>query len=73
MKTADINQQTYIDFHEELNTKLPKYQVWDHVEITKYKNIFLKCYRPDCSENVFFIKKVERPWRKTFETNSFFM
>ena len=49
MKTADINQQTYIDFHKELNTKLPKYQVCDHVEITKYKNIFLKCYRPDCS------------------------
>ena len=34
-----------------------KFKVGDHVRISKYKNIFAKGYTPNCSEEVFVIKK----------------
>ena len=47
----------YVD--KEVNDKDPKFQVSDHVRISKYKNIFAKGYTPNCSEEVFVIKKVK--------------
>ena len=37
----------------------------DYVRISKYKNIFVKGYTPNWSEEVFVIKKVKNavPWR----------
>ena len=35
-----------------------KFEVDDHIRISKYKNIFAKVYDPNWSEEVFVIKKV---------------
>ena len=41
-----------------------KFEVDDHIRISKYKNIFAKVYDPNWSEEVFVIKKVTNtvPW-----------
>ena len=44
MKPADVKNNTYRDFDKEVNDKDPKFQVGDHVRISKYKNIFAKGY-----------------------------
>ena len=40
MKPVDIKDDTYIDFKKEVNDRDPKFKVGDHVNISKYKNIF---------------------------------
>ena len=47
MKPVDVKDNTYIDFEKEVNDKDPKFQVGDHVRISKYKNIFAKRYTPN--------------------------
>ena len=42
MKPADVKDNTYIKFGNKANDKDPKFQVGDHVRISKYKNIFTK-------------------------------
>ena len=46
------------------NDKDPKFQVGDHVRISKYKYIFAKVCTPNWSEEVFVVKKVKStaPW-----------
>ena len=44
MKPVDVKDNTYIDFGKQINDKDPKFQVGDHVRISKYKNIFAKGY-----------------------------
>ena len=62
MKPVDVKDSTYIDSNKEVND--PEFKVIDHVRISKYKNIFAKGYTPNCSEEVFVIKKVKNtvPW-----------
>ena len=64
MKPVDVKDDTYIDSNKDVNDKDPKFKVGDHVGISKYKNIFAKGYTPNCSEEVFVIKKVKNtvPW-----------
>ena len=64
MKLADVKDNTYNDFLKKVNDKDPKCKVSDHVRISKYKNIFIKGYIPNRSEEVFVIKKVKNtvPW-----------
>ena len=64
MKPIDVKDNTYIDFRKEGNYNDPKFRVGDHVRISKYKNIFAKCYTPNWSEEVFMIKKIKNtaPW-----------
>ena len=64
MKPADVKDNTYINADKEINNKDPKFNVGDHVRISKYKNIFAKGYMPNWSEEVFVIKKVKNtvPW-----------
>ena len=57
MKLVDVKSNTYIDFNKENNKEGPKFEVADHVRISKYKNIFTKCYVPNWSEEVLAIKK----------------
>ena len=57
MKPTDFKDNTYIDFGKEVNNDEPKFKVGDHVRISKYKNIFVKGYTPNWSEEVFAIKK----------------
>ena len=59
MKPADVNPSMYIDFNKEYNKEDPKFKVGIHVRISKYKNIFAKCYIPNWYEEVFVIKKVK--------------
>ena len=63
MKAVDV-KDTYIDFNKEVNYKDHKFKVGDHVRISIYKNIFVKGYTPNWSEEVFVIKKVKNtvPW-----------
>ena len=42
----------------ETDFKAPKFKVNDRVRITKYKNIFGKCYTEDWSREVFIIDSV---------------
>ena len=49
MKPADVTDNTYIDFKKEVSDKNPKFEVGDHVRISKYKNIFTKGYMPNWS------------------------
>ena len=60
MKPVDVKDNTYINFKEEVNDKNPKFKVGDHVRISKYKNIFAKGYMPNCSEEIFIIKKIKK-------------
>ena len=58
MKPIDVKDNTYINIDKEVNDNDPKFKVGDHVRISKYKNIFAKCYTPNLSEKVFVIKKM---------------
>ena len=64
MKPIDVKDNTYINISKEINNKDPKFKVGDRVRISKYKNIFAKGYIPNCSEEVFVIKKIKNtvPW-----------
>ena len=53
MKPVDVEDNTHIDFEEEVNDKDPKFKFGDHVRISKYKNIFAKGYSPNWSKDVF--------------------
>ena len=50
IKPVDVKSSTYADL---------KFEVGDHVRISKYKNIFAKGDIPNWSEEVFIIKKVK--------------
>ena len=64
MKPIDVKDNTYINTDKETNDKDPKFKVGDRVRISKYKNIFVKDYTPNWSEEVFVLKKVKNtvPW-----------
>ena len=64
MKPIDVKVNTYIDCGKEVNNNDPKFQVGDHVRISKHKNIFAKGCTPNCSEEVFVIKEIKNtvPW-----------
>ena len=64
MKPTDEISITYIDSSKDINNKDPKFKIGDIVRILKCKNIFVKGYVPNWSEEVFMIKKVENtvPW-----------
>ena len=42
MKPIDVKPDSYAEYSVESNEKNPKFQVSDHVRISKYKNIFAK-------------------------------
>ena len=44
IKAVDVNPSMYIDFNRENNKEGRKFEVGDHVRISKYKNIFAKGY-----------------------------
>ena len=69
MKPINVKSSTYIDFGIENNDKDPKFEVGDHVLISKHRNIFAKVYAPILSEGVFMIKKVKNcvPWTYIME------
>ena len=64
MKTVDVKDNAYIDSSKEVNDKDPKFEVSDHVGISKYMKIFSKGYTSNWPEGVFVIKtfKNTAPW-----------
>ena len=44
MKPVDVKNNTDINFEKEVNDKDRKFEISDHVRISKYKNIFAKGY-----------------------------
>ena len=64
IKPVDVKSSTYIDSSKEINYEDTKFKIGDIVRISKYKNIFAKCYVPNSYEEVFVIKKVKNtvPW-----------
>ena len=64
MKPIDVRDNTYINIGKEANNKDPKFKAGDHVRILKYKNIFVKGYTPNWSEEIFVIKEIKNtvPW-----------
>ena len=64
MKPIDVKFNTCTDFGIENNDKNPKFEVDNHVRISKYKNILVKGYTPNWSKEVFIIKRVKNtvPW-----------
>ena len=69
MNPIDVNLSKYIALGIENNEKSPKFEVGDHVRISKYKNIFAKGYTPNWSKEVFVTKKVKNtvPWTYAIE------
>ena len=57
MKPVDIKSCIYIDFNKENNKEGTKFKVGDHVQISKYKNIFAKDHVPNWPEEAFIIKE----------------
>ena len=63
MKMKPVNVK---DVNVKSNDKDPRFKVGDGVRIPKYKNIFAKVCNPNCSEEVFIIKKVEDTVSRTY-------
>ena len=57
MKPIDVKSDSFAEYNEESNEKVPKFKVGDYVRISKYKNIFAKGYAPNWSEDIFVVKK----------------
>ena len=65
MKLTDVEDNTYINIDKKVNDQDPKFQVGDHVRISKYKKTFVaKGYTPNWYEEIFVIKESKNtvPW-----------
>ena len=58
MKHVDVKLSTHIDSSKKINDKDPKFKIGDIVRISKYKNVFVKGYVPNWTEEDFVIKKI---------------
>ena len=47
MKPVDVGDDYFADYKEESNKKDPKFNVGDHVRISKFKNVFVIGYTPN--------------------------
>ena len=47
MKPTDVGDDSFAEYNEESNKKVPKFKVGDQVRISKYKNIFAKGCTPN--------------------------
>ena len=70
MKPTDVKSSTYIKLSIENNDQDLKFEVGDHVRISKCKIIFAKGYNPDWPEEVFVIKKVKNNLLWTYVTEN---
>ena len=69
MKPADVKVDTFTDFDVEKNDKDLKFNIGEHMRISKYKNTFAKGNMPNQSEEVFMIKNDKNtiPWTHVIE------
>ena len=59
MKPTDVTSDSYAEHNQDSNLTKPKFEVGDHVRISKYKNIFAKGYSPNWSEQDFVVSKIK--------------
>ena len=57
MKPRDVGDDSFDECNEESNEKDPKFNVGDHVRISKYRNIFAKGCALNWNEEIFVVKK----------------
>ena len=69
IRPFDVKSNTYIDFSKEIDNKNPKFKIGHTVRVSKYKNIFVKGYTPNWSEEVFVIKKLKNTVLWTYAIN----
>ena len=64
MKPVDVKDDYFAEYNEESNEKGPKFNVGNHVRISKYKIFFSKGYTHNWSEEIFVVKKIKNnvPW-----------
>ena len=59
MKPIDVKSGSYAEYSADSNVKDAKFEIDDHVRISKYKNIYAKGHTLNWSEEVFVISKVK--------------
>ena len=52
MTPIDVKEIKYINIDKEVNDKDPKFQIGNHVRISKYKDIFAKVHTPNWPEEI---------------------
>ena len=57
MKPIDVKTNTHIDFDFENNDEDHKFEVGNHMRISRYKHIFTKVYTPNWPEEALLLKK----------------
>ena len=64
MNPIDVKKASFAEYNEEYNENDSKFKVNDHARTSKYKNIFVKGYAPNRSEEIFVVKKIKNtvPW-----------
>ena len=64
IKPIEVTSDSYAEYNENFNIKYCKFKVGDHARISKYKNVFAKGFAPNCSAEVFFVRKIKNsvPW-----------
>ena len=69
MKPKDVVDYSFAEYSEETIKKDPKFKVGDNIRISKYKNIFIKGYTLNWSEEVFVVNKVQNTVAWTYLIN----
>ena len=64
MKPVDVKSNTYINSRKEIDDQNLKLKIGDIVRILKCKNIFVKGYVPNWSEEVLCLKKLKTLFRE---------
>ena len=59
MKPIDVTPDSYAEYNEDFNEKDRKFNIVDHVRISKYNDIFAKGYIQNWSEEVFIVSKTK--------------
>ena len=64
MKPKDVKNDSITEYVQKSNKKDPKFKVGNYVRISKYKNVFVKGYTPNWSEEIFVVDKIKNtvPW-----------
>ena len=66
MKPIDVKSDSFAEYNKESNKKDPKFNVGDHVRVSKYKNMFAKGYKSNWSEEIFIFKRIKNTVPSTY-------
>ena len=66
MKTINVTSDPHAEYNENSSVTKPKFKVGDHVRTSKYKNIFVKGYTQNWSEEVTVVSKIKNTVPMTY-------